>query len=94
MLDLADEHGIRIAFYRVKMREDVDGNRPPMPDLPEYLSDLQNYIESRGGLYFDETGDEIPAGWYADGDHIARDRRIVYTQHFWEKVKGAFKEKR
>lgn len=93
ILKLANEHGIKLCFYRVKKRIDVEGSRPTASHLPIYLKALQEYVESQGALYFDETGDDIPAEWYADGDHIARDRRTIYTKFFWEKVKGSLPPK-
>ncbi len=90
MIDIADEAGFRLCFYRVKKREDVDGTRPPTPWLPGYLEELRAYVESRGALLFDETADPVPAAWYSDGDHIALEHRVEYTRMFWKKVGGAF----
>lgn len=88
MIDVADAAGFRLCFYRVKVRKDVDGRRSAKPSFPRYLDDLRTYIESRGALLIDESADPIPAEWYADGDHIAREYREEYTRMFWEKVKG------
>ena len=90
ILDIADEHDLKLIFYRVKKRVDVDGARPPSPDLRPYLDDLKNYVESRGAAYVDETPDLIPVEWYADGDHIGREWRDEYTQMFWEKNRSLF----
>ena len=88
MIDVADEAGFRLCFYRVKIREDVDGTRAKKPSFPGYMRDLRTYIESSGALLIDESSDPIPAEWYADGDHIAREHRTEYTRMFWDKVKG------
>ena len=87
MLDVVEELGLKVCFYRVKKRMDVNGTRPDSPYVEAYLGELQKYLKERGALYIDETGDEISEAWYGDGDHIARDKRTVYTQFFWEKVK-------
>jgi hypothetical protein len=94
MIDVADEAGFRLCFYRVKTREDVDGTRSAKPLFSRYMEDLRTYIESRGALLIDESADPIPAEWYADGDHIAREHRTEYTQMFWEKVKGKLADAR
>jgi hypothetical protein len=87
ILKIARENKLPICFYRVKKTMDVDGTRPPSPYLEKYLTDLRQYIESNGAIFIDETKDEIPEAWYADGDHIAKDQRTIYTNFFWSKIK-------
>jgi hypothetical protein len=87
IIDIAQANGLPLCFYRVKKRVDVNGTREPAPYLPQYLSDLRAYLDSRGVAFIDESNDPIPDELYGDGDHILRRKRAEYTRLFWEKVK-------
>lgn len=84
---LAREHGLRLCFVRV-LRRPVDGAAPPeSPRLRKYVQDLRAYLKAGGVDYIDDRDDpalaRIP---YADGDHIASEARIAYTDRFWDAV--------
>ncbi len=60
------------------------GGKPPYqsPALRRYVRDLQDYIESHGGRFHDDTGDTaITLDMYEDGDHIGRDFRRLLHRH-------------
>lgn len=90
MIQLAKDHDLRLCFYRVKRRVDVDESRPYSRSLPVYMDALRDYLEANGALLIDESGDDIPASWYADGDHIDEEHRPAYNAFFWKKVRRLF----
>lgn len=90
MMALSRQHGLRLGFVRV-MRRPVDG-RPPRPslELQAYMRDLRSYLESHGGALFDDNDyAELAQLTYDDGDHLARESSIAYTDHLWERLRGA-----
>ena len=91
MLRDASRAGLTLCFVRVQRRP-ADG-RPPRQSaaLRRYVADLRAYVESRGGLLHDDTGDPaITLDMYADGDHIASHARARYTTLFFERLRPRF----
>jgi hypothetical protein len=92
MIDLAEVNGIPLVFVRVKRRPEANGVTEESPRLRQYIEDLRSYLERRGMPFYDETSDrDIPASWYADGDHIAPDYMADYSEHFYRAMKRFFK---
>jgi len=88
MLRDAQRAGLRLVFVRVQRRP--IGGRPPYqsPALQRYVRELRAYIESRGGLLLDDTGDPAETlDWYEDGDHLSREGRRLYTERFAERIR-------
>ncbi len=91
MLRDAARAGLKICLVRVQRRP-IDG-RPPQQSaaLRQYVADLRAYVESRGGVLHDDTGDPaMTLDMYEDGDHIARDARDRYTTLFYERLTTLF----
>jgi hypothetical protein len=87
MLDLARRHGLHLCFVRV-LRRPVNGAPPPeAPELQRYVRDLRTYITAHGGALLDDRDDPSLARLpYEDGDHVAAEARIPYTNRFWERL--------
>ena len=87
MLDEANRAGITLCFVRVQRRP-VD-NRPPYQStaLREYMVALRTYVESRGAILHDDTGDpSLPLDMYEDGDHVKDAWRVRYTENLYERL--------
>jgi hypothetical protein len=90
IVDLARERQLPVCFVRVQRRP-VAG-RPPAesPALRGYVSDLRRWVESRGAMFHDDTGDaDITLDLYGDGDHVADRRR--YTDTFRRRMEPLFR---
>ena len=91
MLRDARRAGLTLCFVRVQRRP--VGGRPPEQSraLRQYVSDLREYIEARGGLFHDDTGDpDLTLDMYEDGDHLARDARRRYTEILFDRLSPMF----
>ena len=72
------------------MRRPENG-RPPAqpPELVRYMRDLKAYVEARGATLFDDNEQaglaKLP---YEDGDHLAREAMVPYTDAFWARLAG------
>ncbi|MDB6138880.1 MAG: hypothetical protein JWO94_1952, partial [Verrucomicrobiaceae bacterium] len=61
------------------------------PELRPYAEHLKQWIEARGGLFFDETYDPaIPRSAYQDGDHIGEEHEDWYREYFWKRMAPVF----
>jgi hypothetical protein len=92
MLREAERGGFKLCLVRVQRRP--VGGQPPVqsPALQKYVRDLRAYVQSRGGILHDDTGDpEITLDMYEDGDHIARRARAAYTRVFFERLRALFR---
>jgi len=89
MLDLAREHDLRLGFVRV-LRRPENGHPPDeTPEMTQYIADLRAYIEARGGVLFDDRrSPELARLPYDDGDHVAREARVPYTDFFWQRLQA------
>jgi hypothetical protein len=70
------------------------GGRPPEqpPALRAYVADLRRYVEARGHLFHDDTGDPaLTLDMYDDGDHVSRQARPRYTRNFYERLGHLFR---
>jgi hypothetical protein len=88
MLRDAQQAGIRLVFVRVQRRP--VGNRPPEQSsaLLHYVADLREYVESRGAILIDDTGDPaLPLEMYDDGDHVNGGWTLRYTEHLYERLR-------
>jgi len=73
MISETREKGMTPVFIRVKYRSHAEG-QPDSTELETYLSDLENYVESRGGLYLDlENESALTAEMYRDNVHIGEE---------------------
>lgn len=84
IIELAEQHDLTVGFVRVQRRP--VNNRPPAQSerLQQYMRDFEAYVESRGMLFHDDTGDpQQTLAMYEDGDHVAREHRERYTRIFW-----------
>ncbi len=91
MVALAQQHGFKLHFHRVKRRPDPPVSTPAELALPAYIKALQAYVESQGCLFSDESQDEaITYDMYVDGDHINRDPKYQqpYMDTFWRHVQS------
>ena len=88
MLRDARQAGITLCLVRVQRRP--IGNRPPeqSPALRRYVTDLKQYVESRGAIFIDDTGDPfITLEMYDDGDHGNPAWSARYTEHLYERLR-------
>lgn len=88
MLRDAERAGLRLVFVRVQRRP--IGGRPPYqsPALQRYVRELRAYIERRGGVLLDDTGDPAQTlDLYEDGDHLSHDGRRLYSERFAERIR-------
>ena len=70
MIEMAQKNNIQLIFVRMKMRRDAE-NQPPPPTLPQYLNDLQAYLQNHNVTFIDFTDDSrITLNLYAVGDHL------------------------
>jgi len=91
ILRLADASGVRVAFIRVQRRPSAQGPPAQSDRLVQYMRDLRQYLGEHGAYFQDEWGDpEQPLSIYADGDHVAREARITYTERFFKKNSRLF----
>jgi hypothetical protein len=91
MLRDARAAGLTLLLVRVQRRP--QHGRPPdqSPALRRYVSKLHNYVESRGGVFMDDTGDPAETlDLYEDGDHLSRDGRRRYTEMFAVRLRQRF----
>jgi hypothetical protein len=91
MLRDAARAGLTLCFVRVQRRP-LGGKPPPQsPALRRYMTDLREYVQARGGVLHDDTGDpQMTLNMYGDGDHIARHARERYTTLFFERLRPLF----
>jgi hypothetical protein len=89
MIDAARAHGLHLLFVRV-LRRPVDGEPPAeSAALQRYVADLRAYIAAHGAAYLDDRDDPALARLpYGDGDHVAAEARIPYTERFWVRLQG------
>jgi hypothetical protein len=86
-LDLAREHHLHLVFVRVLRRTEDGRVRAESPALTAYVRDLREYVEAGGATFFDDRDDpEMATIRYDDGDHIAREDRVRYTEYFWARL--------
>ena len=92
MMRVAREHGIKLLFFRIKRRPDEQGTVSyEPPELRPYTEHLKQWIEERGGLFFDESYDPaITLQAYQDGDHIGTDHGDWYRKYFWKRMAPLF----
>ncbi len=92
MMQVAEKHGLKLLFFRVKRRPDASGNvTDEPPELRPYAQHLQHWIEERGGLFHDESYDPtIPREAYRDGDHIGEEHMDWYRKYFWQRMSSVF----
>lgn len=91
MLRDAKAAGLTLLLVRVQRRP-VQG-RPPeqSPALRRYIAKLHRYVEARGGVLMDDTGDPRQTlDMYEDGDHLSRDGRRRYTEMFAVRLRQRF----
>jgi hypothetical protein len=90
LLDLARAHQMPVCFVRVQRRP--LNNQPPLesPALRAYIARLKAWIEAKGGLFHDDTGDpEMTLDLYEDGDHF--DNRRRYTEILRQRLDPIFR---
>ncbi|HET7695811.1 MAG TPA: hypothetical protein VFK57_08900 [Vicinamibacterales bacterium] len=91
MLRDARAAGLTLLLVRVQRRP--IGGRPPQqsPALRRYIARLHAYVEARGGVFMDDTGDPAQTlDLYEDGDHLSRDGRRRYTEMFAVRLRQRF----
>ncbi len=93
IMEVAREHGIKLLFFRVKKRPEAEGGTVTAEPEPMrgYVHHLQQWIEERGGLFYDETYDPaIRLDAYNDGDHIGLEHMDWYRRYFWSRMASVF----
>jgi hypothetical protein len=91
MLRDAQRAGVTLCLVRVQRRP--IGRRAPAQSraLQRYITDLRAYVESRGAVFRDDTGDPaLTLDMYEDGDHLARHARAFYTEVLYQRLRGLF----
>lgn len=93
MVALAEKHGFKLHFHRIKLNPAFPGkgNEAELT-LPAYLRALQDYLESKGCLYTDESVEhEITSDMYVDHSHIKSAPVIqqAYMNVFWRHVQSS-----
>lgn len=91
MLRDARAADLTICFVRVQRRP--IGGRPPVQSaaMRRYMRELQAYVQSRGALFHDDTGDPaMTPEMYEDGDHVGREWRAYYTEVFFSRLHPLF----
>jgi hypothetical protein len=93
MLRDAARAGLKLCLVRVQRRP-ADGHPPQQSAaLRRYVADLRHYLEARGAVLHDDTGDPaMTLDMYGDGDHIARHARERYTKLFYERSRPLFQQ--
>lgn len=87
-LSLAHEHALRLVFVRTQRRTADGRPRVDTPALAQYMADLRQYIEARGGALIDDQADpEIAALPYDDFDHLARGAHDAYTEMLAQRLR-------
>jgi hypothetical protein len=91
MLREARAAGLTLYFVRVQRRP-VDGRAPyQSPALVRYMAALKAYVEARGALFDDDTGDPLETlDAYQDGDHLNAQGRLRYTEAFAARLQRRF----
>jgi hypothetical protein len=91
MLRDARDAELTLVLVRVQRRP-VDGRAPAQsPALRRYVSKLQAYVETHGGIFMDDTGDPAETiDLYEDGDHLSREGRRRYTERFASRLRQRF----
>jgi hypothetical protein len=91
MLRDARAAGLTLCLVRVQRRP--VGGKPPVQSaaMRQYIRDLQAYVESKGGVFHDDTGDPaLTLDMYEDGDHLARAAQAAYTDIFFDRLRPLF----
>jgi hypothetical protein len=88
MIRDASRAGFKLCLIRVQRRP-VGGQPPPQSQaLRRYMAGLRAYVEARGAVLHDDTGDPgMTLDMYADGDHVARSARERYTALLFERLR-------
>ncbi len=87
MLDVAEQHGLKLVFIRVQAKPTESGASRQSDALAQYSDELAAYLDARGVGYHDFTGDpDIDPGLYYDGYHIYERYVPVWTDLFLERL--------
>lgn len=90
MLALAEQHGFKLHFHRVRRRAQADRQTPDSALMASYMQDLRSWLESRHCVLTDEYRDaSITPDLYADGDHVSSEPgpQQRYMENFWQRVR-------
>jgi hypothetical protein len=91
MLSDATRHGLTLCFVRVQRRPTANRPPPQSPALRRYVDALRAYLTQRGAIFHDDTGDPLlTLDLYADGDHLARHARQLYTENLYNHLRPHF----
>jgi hypothetical protein len=91
IIDLVSDSDIKLVFVRVKPRPNRDGTTRSRPGLPEYISELETYLDSRGVGFIDMGNvDSFGLDVYLEGDHIMPSFMPGYTEIFSQESAGYF----
>ena len=91
LLALGDTPGVSLYFVEVR-KSPTDAQVRERPEhLARYAAALAEHLREHGAHYIDLYRRlDLSADWFAEGDHIRRDRRIEYTDRFVEAVPELF----
>jgi hypothetical protein len=91
MLRDASRNGLTLCFVRVQRRPTAHRPPPQSPALRRYVDALRSYLSERGALFHDDTGDPLlTLDLYADGDHLSRQARQLYTENLYNRLRAHF----
>ena len=91
MLRDASRAGLTLCFVRVQRRPTANRPPPQPPALRRYVDALRSYLAEHGALFHDDTGDPLlTLDLYADGDHLSRHARTLYTANLYNRLRAHF----
>jgi hypothetical protein len=91
IIEEAKTQGLKLIFIRVKRRRDIVPGAQPK-ELLQYIQDLKQYLFSQDLPIIDFTNDErIRLEHYADGDHLGKSGRELFTSILAESMDPFFK---
>ncbi len=87
MLDVAEQHGLKLVFVRVQTEPKEGGEARQSDALARYSDDLAAYLAERGVAYHDFTGDpDVDPALYYDGYHLYERYIPIWTDLFIERL--------
>lgn len=91
MLRDASRAGLTLCLVRVQRRPTANRPPPQSPALRRYVDALRSYLAEHGALFHDDTGDPLlTLDLYADGDHLSRHARQLYTDNLYNRLRQHF----
>ncbi len=88
-VDLANQAGTRLVFYRVKRRPNAENVTPQDEALTVYTRAFKAWVKAQGHEHVDENDDPaITLAMFRDGDHLLPTAYDAYTDLFRERLRA------